>query len=99
MCLRQEFEGRLLKIEFFKVEIVNHAAKPRQIVMTLDHFRQFVVDERRGQDRVEMSKDHRVQFRRKCAEKEILRIQSLRQSLRIKKQGQNMSIKYLNCLP
>ena len=74
MCLRQEFEGRLLKIEFFKVEIVNHAAKPRQIVMTLDHFRQFVVDERRGQDRVEMSKDHRVQFRRKCAEKEILRI-------------------------
>ena len=70
-----------MEIEFLKVEIVYHSAKPRQVVVALHHFRQFVVDEGSGQDGVEMTEHDGVQLGRKRPEEKVLRVQSLRQSL------------------
>ena len=77
----QKLESGLLEVEFFKVEIVYHAAEPREVVVTLDHFRQFVVDERRREDGVEMPEHHRVQLRRESPEEKVLWVESLGERL------------------
>ena len=50
--------------------------------MTLNHFRQLVVDERSSEDGVEMAEHDSVQLSREVAEEKVLRVQTLRQSLR-----------------
>ena len=69
-------------MEFFEIEIVYHAAESGEIVVTLNHFRQLVVDERSSEDGVEMAEHDSVQLSREVAEEKVLRVQTLRQSLR-----------------